>query len=1184
MTRLDAWPTPPVLAAIIHGAGAAIAHSFHLTVSGLTGGIPVWRLRPPKATKYEALARYRDVHVYDEADDDLGPRILAGLGAADAPATDVAENASQVTTHWDRVAEALRSEVDPATVRRRIRDFAMRVPFDLDAVGTELADTERTLGRELEVTSRRLESTQAARERETDKLRTELRQTHERRMEQERRANRAERELEHAQRTAERWKREFDKLKARKIVRIGLGAAEKVKPAVQAGKKLARKAGLADKLGAATEAARTREKHVPATAEEAAAFQQQLEQSLQSNERTDGPLVSILVLTRNGRHHLERMLPALAASTYRAFEVVVVDNGSDDGSVELLRSYDGGFPLKLVENRENASFSVGNNQALAEAAGELVLLLNNDIYPATPGWLGRMVDTLEERDAAAVGARLIYPRRPDLDNAGDEVHPDLTLQHRGVHFDGGVDGVARGRNLGAGEDALSAEAAAVREIPAVTAACMLVRTATMEAVGGLTEGYLYGTEDVDLCLKIREHGGTIVYDGQAVLWHHEFGTQNAEGRERKRANRLHNRELFVDLWGPRIHREVMLDRLRGEQRWSFEPLHVAITVTKDDPEAGWGDYYTAHEFGDALLELGYRVSYVERYDDRWYDLDATIDVLVVLIDAFELWRVPRHLTTVAWIRNWTDRWIDRPWFDDYDLVLASSETTKRLVEERSSKAAHLFPLATNPDRFHPRAPDPALVSEALFTGNYWDRHRDIIDAIGAIPRGMDLRVHGSNWEKVTEVAPFDHGPLDYHRLPDAYASTKVVIDDTAHHAKPYGAVNSRVFDALATGALVISDNEVGVRELFGDDLPVWTDGASLRSHLERVHEDPEGTARLAARLRDRVLAEHTYARRAEQLRDVLLGWCEARRVGIAIGVPKREVVDEWGDYHFARDLQRQLELAGHPTRVNLLPEWTEAHTGRDDVVLHLFGLSQLTPRRSQVTVLWNISHPELVTPEMVAGYDLAFVASDPFARELADAVDVPVRPLHQATDADRFAPGGDAPHHELLFVANSRKVKRRIVADLTPTRHDLAIYGTNWTSDLVDPRYVKGDHVPNRDLPAYYANADIVLNDHWDDMREHGFLSNRLYDALAAGAFVVSDHVEGVDAQFDGAVVTYRDRDDLAAKVDRYLADPEARRGLAEKGQRIVRERHTFAHRVRELLEVVEPAVADRPERVTRPA
>jgi spore maturation protein CgeB len=115
-------------------------------------------------------------------------------------------------------------------------------------------------------------------------------------------------------------------------------------------------------------------------------------------------------------------------------------------------------------------------------------------------------------------------------------------------------------------------------------------------------------------------------------------------------------------------------------------------------------------------------------------------------------------------------------------------------------------------------------------------------------------------------------------------------------------------------------------------------------------------------------------------------------------------------------------------------------------------------------------------------------------------------------------------------------------------------------------------------LASYYGAAGIVLNDHWVEQVEAGLINNRLYDALAAGAFVISDSVPGLDEEFDGGVVTYCDAADLALKVDHYLADPKSREPYVERGRRAVLARHTIAHRADVLLAAIAPAVAARRE------
>lgn len=992
---------------------------------------------------------------------------------------------------------------------------------------------------------------------------------------------RLERQLEDARNSVTRARHDLSRLRKRRSVRFALSLARPFKPifrAVRTFKKWRRspsgRAGDADTNG--QRSTRTEERPGRASEAQQRSMEERLLGSLPAVERTSGPPVSIVILNRSGEHHLRRCMPALVDTEYDPLEVVVVDNASEDGSVEYLRSLDPPFPLRIIENDRNRSFSEANNQGVAAASGELLLLLNNDIVPIGSKWLGRMVDTLLDRDAGVVGARLIYPARPDLDNQGDLTFPDLTLQHRGVDFVSSG-GVPKGRNLGTGSDPLGPMATATRDVPAVTAACMLVRRDVFEAVGGLTEGYQYGTEDVDLCLKLREAGTRIVYDGQVVAWHHEYGTQNVEGRERKRQNRIANRELFLDTWGPTLFREFLLDKLRGSGELTDEPLHVAITLTHDDPAAGWGDYYTAHELGEAFEALGYRVTYAERYKERWYELDPSVDVLVVLLDLMDIHRIPEHIVTVAWVRNWTDRWLEHPWFDDFDVVFASSEKSRRLIRERSSRVALPLPLATNPDRFRPREPSEDLRCDVVFVGNYWEKPRDIIEALPYLPDDLDVRVYGNGWEKLPHIRPYHRGVLPYERLADAYNSARIVIDDTAGPTKPYGAVNSRVFDALATGAVVVSDNPVGVQEVFDADFPTWDDGPSLAKVVERNLDAAQEASDRAERYRADVISHHTYRRRVKQIRDALIEWCGRTRIGLCIGVPDREEAPSWGDTHFARGLQRYLERAGIPTRVHLLPSWEEDHVARDDVVVHLFGLSELRTRPAQVNVLWNISHPERVNAELCDRYDLILTASDRFAEELRELTDLPVVALHQATDPERFWPDRTGPAHELLVVANTRKTKRRVIEDLLPTRHELAIYGKGWDEHPAAHRHVRGEHIPNEDLHRYYASARIVLNDHWDAMREKGFISNRLYDALASGAFVITDHVDGLEEEFDSGLVSYETPDELRDLVDRFLEDDDGRRRIAERGRQAVLDRHNFEQRVATILGLVhEPVAAHR--------
>jgi spore maturation protein CgeB len=218
-------------------------------------------------------------------------------------------------------------------------------------------------------------------------------------------------------------------------------------------------------------------------------------------------------------------------------------------------------------------------------------------------------------------------------------------------------------------------------------------------------------------------------------------------------------------------------------------------------------------------------------------------------------------------------------------------------------------------------------------------------------------------------------------------------------------------------------------------------------------------------------------------------------------------------------------------------------------------------------MMWVISHPEAVTDEELRGQDRVFAASTVWAQQAGRRAGVEVLPLLQCTDPARFQPGAAEPDHgdPVLFVGNSRNVFRPVVRDLLAAGVDVAIYGDKWDRFL-GPGKVRGRFVPNERLAAAYASAGVVLNDHWDDMRTEGFYSNRLFDAAACGARIVSDHIDGLEDLFGGLARTFRDGPELVRLV---RAAPA---GFPDGGRRLelakhVAAEHSFDARARTLLD-----------------
>jgi len=285
-----------------------------------------------------------------------------------------------------------------------------------------------------------------------------------------------------------------------------------------------------------------------------------------------------------------------------------------------------------------------------------------------------------------------------------------------------------------------------------------------------------------------------------------------------------------------------------------------------------------------------------------------------------------------------------------------------------------------------------------------------------------------------------------------------------------------------------------------------------------------------------------------------------RRWAIKISSPAAPRGDAWGDTFFADDLRRALEATGNEVVVDRVEGHFRRSRDVDDVVLTIRGLAKVPPQPGAVNVLWVISHPDLVSDDEIRSYDLVYAAGAEWARRAADRTGVDVRPLLQATDPSRFSPDSALPGSgaDVVFVGTPRKAMRPVVADALSVGVEPSIYGHGWEG-YVDPRLVKADFVGPAEVGALYRGAGVVLNDHWADMARYGFLSNRLFDAVAAGARVVSDDVVGLRDVFGDAVSTYSDAADLGALLTGVRPLPTEQELMA--ASELVRAEHSFAAR-----------------------
>lgn len=232
---------------------------------------------------------------------------------------------------------------------------------------------------------------------------------------------------------------------------------------------------------------------------------------------TQETVVSIVIPTYNKLDFTRQCLEAIRAVTPAGlYEILVVDNASTDETPAFLREQERQGHLRAILNETNLGFGKACNRAAEQARGRCILLLNNDTVPH-PGWLEAMLRTLDsDPNIGVVGSRLLYP--------------DGTIQHAGVVFT--AEGVPEHLHRKVPQN--HPEVTFQRDFPAVTGACLLIRTGLYRQLGGFDEQYYMYVEDTDLCLRVWEAGYRVTYCPESVVTHFEsasvrdFGWSNRQ--------------------------------------------------------------------------------------------------------------------------------------------------------------------------------------------------------------------------------------------------------------------------------------------------------------------------------------------------------------------------------------------------------------------------------------------------------------------------------------------------------------------------------------------------------------------------------------------------------------------------------------------------------------------------------
>ncbi|MFT4214398.1 MAG: glycosyltransferase [Microbacterium sp.] len=583
------------------------------------------------------------------------------------------------------------------------------------------------------------------------------------------------------------------------------------------------------------------------------------------SERTPGRVSVVTIAYEDHLRTTKAVDRVLSTTEGQDVEVVIVDNGSRHAVGRVLSARFAQHPrVRYHRLARNLNFATGSNVGFAHATGEYIMFLNNDTA-VKEGWLDPLVERLETTGAFAVQPLLLYPNG-NIQTAGTIFNSRNGLA---THFLAEHPAQDAARHSGKG-------------FTAITAGAMLIRAEDFVRVKGFDPIFANGLEDVDLCLRAGlEFGATFEVEHRSRVVHEESKSPGRFDRETV------NQHIFRERWASRLpepqgHQYLELGFSWTHMRSSLFPRPIlsrpertalvagrgevpsyrwAIKLGANGMQDRWGDVPFADDLAKALTDLGQEVV-ITRHGGH-HQSSAYLDDILLTIRGAEPVQPQAGRVNILWVISRAER-VTVDEVRGYDAVFAASPRWAQWMSEQSGRPIDVMLQATAPDRFNLDVAPAAQREDVLFVGGprITEGGRPIVQA--ALDSGAQVGLWGGRWDEVVAPELFRGSFLPFADVASHYRAANIVLNDHMESMREWSFINNRLFDVVASGVPVVSDDVEGL-ELFGGVARAAESPQDVVDALRDRSWVP--TSETIAAVSERIRAEHSFARRAEVFLD-----------------------------------------------------------------------------------------------------------------------------------------------------------------------------------------------------------------------------------------------------------------------------------------------------------------------------
>ena len=522
-------------------------------------------------------------------------------------------------------------------------------------------------------------------------------------------------------------------------------------------------------------------------------------------------LISVVMPAYNRCDRIAAAIRSVLAQSHRNFELLVVDDGSTDGTAEIAAAFTSDPRVRVIRG-SHGGVSAARNLGLKAARGEIVAYLDSD-----NSWKSWFLDVM---------ALFMTSERLDAAYSGIALRDELNqlTGYRGDDFDW---------------DACLAE-----NYVDLNAFCH--RRALVDSLG-MFDTNLRRMVDWDLILR---------YAKDRMVGYAPFvGCEYHDAKSDKGRITVSEPAAFQALVRTKNRLGLPTGRDAGQLAAALK-LNVAIKIAApEDEKAAWGDFHFAESLAGAIERLGHRA----RIDFRgqWHGHSIASEDLVIVLRGLIAYEPSPGQMCFLWNISHPDQ-VGFDEVDRYSRVYAASESHAALLAHIVRPPVLPMLQATDPERFHP-LDAPARGPDVVFVGNSRGVDRDIVR--WAIEAGRPPAIYGDGWEGRVPAELVQGTNIDNRELGALYAGAGVVLNDHWPSMRAFGLLSNRLFDVVGSGGRAVSDRVPSMASVFGDAVQEVSGPSELAAAVDDLLARPRGgpAARLAA---DYVHAEHSFDARA----------------------------------------------------------------------------------------------------------------------------------------------------------------------------------------------------------------------------------------------------------------------------------------------------------------------------------